>query len=98
MTFIKENVTDPLTQLLQLFPAPFRLIQKRNDKCLDYDRAKNKAQKATDTKERDKINQVNVFLFCVYLTAVYNADESYEYLLRYPSILLQAPLCCAHSK
>ena len=55
---MKEHVTDPLSQLLQLFQAPFRLIQKRNDKCLDYDRAKNKAQRARDSKERDKINQV----------------------------------------
>lgn len=54
---IKTNVTEPLSQLLQLFQAPFRLIQKRHDKCLDYDRAKNKAQRAKDTRERDKITQ-----------------------------------------
>ena len=58
LTFIKRHVTEPLTQLMQLFQAPFRLIQKRHDKCLDYDRAKNKWQRAKDSKERDRINQV----------------------------------------
>lgn len=57
VTFIQDHVTEPLSQLVQLFQGPFRLIQKRNDKCLDYDRAKNKAAKAKYTKERDKINQ-----------------------------------------
>ncbi|XP_066928648.1 dynamin-binding protein-like [Clytia hemisphaerica] len=57
LTFIKRHVTDPLSQLMQLFQAPFRLIQKRHDKCLDYDRVKNKWQRAKDSKERDKINQ-----------------------------------------
>ncbi|XP_065653962.1 dynamin-binding protein-like isoform X2 [Hydra vulgaris] len=37
--------------------GPFRLIQKRNDKCLDFDRAANKAARARDTKEKDKIMQ-----------------------------------------
>lgn len=63
VTFIQDHVTEPLSQLVQLFQGPFRLIQKRNDKCLDYDRAKNKAAKAKYTKERDKINQVSTTNF-----------------------------------
>lgn len=62
LSFIKGHVTEPLSQLVQLFQAPFRLIQKRHDKCLDYDRAKNKCQRAKDSKERDKIYQVWVSL------------------------------------
>ena len=53
-----QHVNEPLNQLLQSFQGPFRLIQKRNDKCLDYDRAKNKAAKAKDVKDRDRIKQV----------------------------------------
>ena len=54
-----QHVNEPLNQLLQSFQGPFRLIQKRNDKCLDYDRAKNKAAKAKDVKDRDRIKQVS---------------------------------------
>ena len=68
LSFIKGSVTEPLSQLLQLFQAPFRLIQKRNDKCLDYDRAKNKWERAKDSKERDKIYQVcYMFAYSIYL-------------------------------
>ena len=55
--FTNRHVTEPLNQLLQLFQGPFRLIQKRNDKCLDYDRAQNKAMRAKDSKDEDKIKQ-----------------------------------------
>ncbi|XP_065641623.1 dynamin-binding protein isoform X2 [Hydra vulgaris] len=57
VSFILQHVQEPLNQLLQMFHGPFRLIQKRNDKCLDFDRAANKAARARDTKEKDKIMQ-----------------------------------------
>lgn len=55
--FIQRHVTDPLNQILQLFQGPFRLIQKRHDKLLDYDRARNRAERAKDSKDDDKIKQ-----------------------------------------
>jgi len=40
-----------------LFQGPQRLIQKRNDKCLDYDRWSNKIDKI---KDRDKLKAVSL--------------------------------------
>ena len=51
-------MSGPLDQLQQVFQGPFRLIQKRNDKCLDYDRLVAKANRAKDSKEKDKVAQV----------------------------------------
>jgi len=36
--FVNQRVSSPLESLLQLFQGPYRLIQKRHDKLLDYDR------------------------------------------------------------
>jgi len=42
-----------------LFQGPQRLIQKRNDKCLDYDRWSNKIDKI---KDRDKLKAVSLYV------------------------------------
>lgn len=51
------QVLSPLNSLLNLFQGPQRLIQKRNDKCLDYDRWSNKIDKI---KDRDKLKAVSL--------------------------------------
>ena len=51
------QVLSPLNSLLHLFQGPQRLIQKRNDKCLDYDRWSNKIDKI---KDRDKLKAVSL--------------------------------------
>eukprot|EP00794_Sanderia_malayensis_P016675 gene16675-18367_t len=56
MQFVKARVFNPLERLLLLFQSPARLIEKRHDKCLDYDRMLNRAQKM---KEKDKLKQAN---------------------------------------
>ncbi|XP_078366924.1 dynamin-binding protein-like isoform X2 [Oculina patagonica] len=52
MDSVQVQVLSPLNSLLNLFQGPQRLIQKRNDKCLDYDRWSNKIDKI---KDRDKL-------------------------------------------
>ncbi|KAJ7357603.1 hypothetical protein OS493_024416 [Desmophyllum pertusum] len=52
MNSVQMQVLSPLNSLLNLFQGPQRLIQKRNDKCLDYDRWSNKIDKI---KDRDKL-------------------------------------------
>lgn len=51
---LDAEVISPLNNLLQLFQGPQRLIQKRHDKCLDYDSLSNKIEKI---KDRDKWKQ-----------------------------------------
>ena len=55
---VKSSVYDPLDRLLQMFQSPCKLIEKREDKCLDYDRLMNRVQK---NKDADKSKQVWVF-------------------------------------
>ena len=56
MDSVQVQVLSPLNSLLSLFQGPQRLIQKRNDKCLDYDRWSNKIDKI---KDRDKLKTVS---------------------------------------
>ena len=56
MDSVQVQVLSPLNSLLNLFQGPQRLIQKRNDKCLDYDRWSNKIDKI---KDRDKLKAVS---------------------------------------
>lgn len=62
MDSVQVQVLSPLNSLLNLFQGPQRLIQKRNDKCLDYDRWSNKIDKI---KDRDKLKAVSL---CVMTT------------------------------
>lgn len=57
MDWVQMQVLSPLNSLLNLFQGPQRLIQKRNDKCLDYDRWSNKIDKI---KDRDKLKAVSL--------------------------------------
>lgn len=57
MDSVQVQVLSPLNSLLNLFQGPQRLIQKRNDKCLDYDRWSNKIDKI---KDRDKLKAVSL--------------------------------------
>lgn len=52
MDSVQTEVLSPLNTLLNLFQGPQRLIQKRNDKCLDYDHKSNKIDKI---KDREKL-------------------------------------------
>ncbi|XP_028399680.1 dynamin-binding protein-like isoform X2 [Dendronephthya gigantea] len=45
------EVLSPLTTLINLFQGPHRLIQKRHDKCLDYDSLSNKVEKIKDQEK-----------------------------------------------
>ena len=56
---VKSRVFDPLDRLLLLFQSPMKLIEKRQDKCLDYDRLMNRVQK---NKDADKSRQVGSFV------------------------------------
>lgn len=59
MDSVQAQVLSPLNSLLNLFQGPQRLIQKRDDKCLDYDRWSNKIDKI---KDRDKLKAVSLCL------------------------------------
>lgn len=59
MFAVKSRVFDPLDRLLQLFQSPSKLIEKRQDKCLDYDRMLNRAQKNKDADKNRQVSQVN---------------------------------------
>ena len=61
MDTVQVQVLSPLNSLLSLFQGPQRLIQKRNDKCLDYDRWSNKIDKI---KDRDKLKAVSYHVLC----------------------------------
>lgn len=61
MDSVQVQVLSPLNSLLNLFQGPQRLIQKRNDKCLDYDRWSNKIDKI---KDRDKLKVVSCLTGC----------------------------------
>lgn len=56
MDSVQTQVLSPLNSLLNLFQGPQRLIQKRNDKCLDYDHRSNKIDKI---KDREKLKAVS---------------------------------------
>ena len=57
---LDEEVLSPLNTLVNLFQGPHRLIQKRHDKCLDYDSWSNKVEKIKDGEKR---KQVFCYLF-----------------------------------
>jgi len=58
---VKSRVFDPLDRLLQLFQSPMKLIEKRQDKCLDYDSLMNRAQKNKDAeKSRQFSDELNM--------------------------------------
>ncbi|GAB6028758.1 hypothetical protein CHUAL_004575 [Chamberlinius hualienensis] len=46
---IEKRVIEPLIQLLNMFEGPTNLIEKRNDKLLDYDRASQRLEKNKDS-------------------------------------------------
>ncbi|XP_068439443.1 dynamin-binding protein isoform X2 [Clinocottus analis] len=48
-------VVNPLTQLLQMFAGPHKLIQKRFDKLLDYDNCKERADRLKDRRVQDEL-------------------------------------------
>uniref|UniRef100_A0A8C4TKL8 Dynamin-binding protein n=1 Tax=Erpetoichthys calabaricus TaxID=27687 RepID=A0A8C4TKL8_ERPCA len=51
-----ENlVIMPLTQLLTMFAGPYKLIQKRFDKLLDYNNCKERAEKMKDKKTLEEL-------------------------------------------
>ena len=45
---LESRVVKPLRQLLDTFQAPIRLIQKRQDKHLDYSASMTKSEKNKD--------------------------------------------------
>lgn len=53
---VNVRVLQPIQNLLGLFQGPLHLIQKRNDKLLDYDACLNKAEK---TKDISKLKSVS---------------------------------------
>ena len=48
MDDVQRLVLSPLTSILALFQGPQRLIQKRQDKCLDFDSKSNRIEKTKD--------------------------------------------------
>lgn len=48
-------VITPLTQLLNMFAGPHKLIQKRRDKLLDYDNCKERAERLKDKRVQDEL-------------------------------------------
>lgn len=59
-SYIDKNVCVPLNRLLRMFSSPNHLIQKRNDKLLDYDNCSSKLEKCKDT---NKLKIVRGFSF-----------------------------------
>ncbi|KAK7134900.1 hypothetical protein R3I93_018113 [Phoxinus phoxinus] len=58
-TEFKERTEDlvitPLTQLLNMFAGPHKLIQKRRDKLLDYDNCKERAERLKDKRVQEEL-------------------------------------------
>ncbi|XP_034230974.1 dynamin-binding protein-like isoform X2 [Thrips palmi] len=50
-TVVERRVTTPLMSLLELFEGPCMLIEKRNDKLLDYDNCLAKADKNKENRQ-----------------------------------------------
>lgn len=50
-TVVERRVTTPLLALLELFQGPSKLIEKRNDKLLDYDNCLAKADKNKENRQ-----------------------------------------------
>uniref|UniRef100_A0A671LWN8 Dynamin-binding protein n=1 Tax=Sinocyclocheilus anshuiensis TaxID=1608454 RepID=A0A671LWN8_9TELE len=48
-------VITPLTQLLNMFAGPHKLIQKRRDKLLDYDNCKERAERLKDKRVQEEL-------------------------------------------
>ncbi|XP_024141158.1 dynamin-binding protein isoform X4 [Oryzias melastigma] len=48
-------VINPLTQLLAMFAGPYKLIQKRFDKLLDYDNCKERAERLKDRRVQEEL-------------------------------------------
>ncbi|XP_073683998.1 dynamin-binding protein, partial [Garra rufa] len=48
-------VIAPLTQLLNMFAGPHKLIQKRRDKLLDYDNCKERAERLKDKRVQEEL-------------------------------------------
>uniref|UniRef100_A0A8C7X195 Dynamin-binding protein n=1 Tax=Oryzias sinensis TaxID=183150 RepID=A0A8C7X195_9TELE len=48
-------VINPLTQLLAMFAGPYKLIQKRFDKLLDYDNCKERAERLKDRRIQEEL-------------------------------------------
>lgn len=48
-------VITPLTQLLNMFTGPHKLIQKRRDKLLDYDNCKERAERLKDKRVQEEL-------------------------------------------
>ncbi len=45
----------PLTQLLNMFAGPHKLIQKRRDKLLDFDNCKERAERLKDKRVQEEL-------------------------------------------
>ncbi|XP_042591731.1 dynamin-binding protein isoform X4 [Cyprinus carpio] len=50
-------VITPLTQLLNMFAGPHKLIQKRRDKLLDYDNCKERAERLKDKRVQEELQR-----------------------------------------
>ncbi|XP_026132314.1 dynamin-binding protein isoform X2 [Carassius auratus] len=50
-------VISPLTQLLNMFAGPHKLIQKRRDKLLDYDNCKERAERLKDKRVQEELQR-----------------------------------------
>ncbi|TRY58021.1 hypothetical protein DNTS_034776 [Danionella cerebrum] len=48
-------IITPLTQLLNMFTGPHKLIQKRKDKLLDYDNCKERAERLKDKRVQEEL-------------------------------------------
>uniref|UniRef100_A0AAY4DAW5 Dynamin-binding protein n=1 Tax=Denticeps clupeoides TaxID=299321 RepID=A0AAY4DAW5_9TELE len=48
-------VITPLNQLLSMFAGPYKLIQKRFDKLLDYDNCKERSERLRDKRTQDEL-------------------------------------------
>lgn len=48
-------VITPLTQLLNMFAGPHKLIQKRRDKLLDFDNCKERAERLKDKRVQEEL-------------------------------------------
>lgn len=59
MSSIHEKVLGPLTKLQKYLETPNKLIQKRNDKLLDYEFAKSNMEKLNDRNIITQVRHLN---------------------------------------
>ena len=52
----------PLQSLIETFNGPSRLIQKRQDKYLDYSASQQKAEKNKDPSKSKNVSNFGIFL------------------------------------